>query len=151
MENKRKLLFKPSSAVMEEPMVRGHLGIHPQLEATKTFRDFRPVMFNNNCSKITICRSCSMEGRDPSTVSVSHHGITNFFSLCRIIGGLGKFGEGGRKLANLLGAVTVNGLFSSSLKPLVQCDSPASSAAALLSCFNGGCVETQVLSLKCYC
>lgn len=61
-------------------MVRGCLSIHPQLEATRTFRDFRLVMFNNNCSKITICRrTCSMEGRDPSTVLVSHNGIANFF------------------------------------------------------------------------
>jgi len=62
---------------------------------------------------------------------------------------LEKSGEGGRKLSNLLGAAPVSGLCSPSLKPLAQCDSPASSAAASLSWFNCGCLETWVLSLKC--
>ena len=133
---------------MEETTVTGRLRIHPLLEATKTFRDFRVVMFNNSCSKITICRSCTMEGEILPLFWFHTMGLL-ISLLNRIVGWLGKFGEGGRKLSNLLGAVTISGLFSSFLEPPVQRDSPASSAAAFLPWFNCGCVETGVLSLKC--
>lgn len=65
--------------MMREATVMGCLCIHPLLEATKTFRDCGVVTFSKNCSKITISKSsCSMEGRDPSTVLFSHSGIVNW-------------------------------------------------------------------------
>lgn len=53
-----------------------HLCIQTLLEATKAFRNFRTVIFGDNCSKISIFRlCCSMKGKYPSTVLVLHNEI----------------------------------------------------------------------------